>query len=102
MTSLLVGYLLGLFYFAANQSKIACKKSFRIAWILFVLIPINNFFFMFFRLFNVDGRISSTRTLALVNTWADGIVWLLLGISIFFLFRSLLANESINTEQKDG
>ena len=90
MTWILTAYLLGLLYFATNQDRLLSKQSFRQAWIWFVTIPISHFVFALIR----AGNSRSPRDLALVEIWADGIAWLLLGISLFFMLGALVEKES--------
>ena len=89
MTWLLIAYVLGLFYFAANPKKISNTGLFRAAWIWLGLIPVNHFIFTLFR----AGNIRSTRDLALVEVWSNGISWLLLGISLLILINALIPCE---------
>ncbi len=89
MIWLQIVYLLVLVYLVVDQSKISDKGLFRGAWITFALIPISNFVFTLFR----AGNIRSTMDLALVEVWANGISWLLLGISFLTLINALIPKE---------
>lgn len=82
-------YLLGLFYYAANQNKVVNKDAFRLAWIWFAIIPVSHFFFALLRAANHQ----SARDLRLVEIWADGIPPLLFGISLFMMLGALGINE---------
>ena len=92
MTWLLIAYLLGLIYLAANRDRLRRTDSFRMAWIWFALIPISHFVFALFRV----GNLRSSNDLALIEIWADGIAWLLLGISILFLTGSVAPEREQN------
>ena len=93
MTWLLIVYFVGLFYLALNQNKIANKFSFRVAWSFYASIPACNFLFTLFRL----GNIRVSRNLAVVELWANGIPWLLLSISLFFLLNAFMSkSEKLN------
>jgi hypothetical protein len=76
---LLPPYLLALVYLATHKDKLSQRVSLGAAWIWFALIPISQFTFALFSAGNID----STRDLALIQIWADGIGWLFLGISLF-------------------
>jgi len=94
MNWILIAYLLGLLYLATHRGKLLNAGSLRTAWIWFALVPINQFVFSLFR----AGNVGSTHDLALVEIWADGISWLLLGISLLCLTGSLAAPRQPNAE----
>lgn len=85
MNWILIAYLIALLYLALNRSKLPNPLALRSAWIAFALIPISHFVFTLFRI----GNLRDPRALALVELWADGIAWLLLGISFLFLTASI-------------
>lgn len=85
MTWFLLGYLAALLYVSANRHKFARLASLRLAWIFFACIPLSHFFFALLR----AGNFGDTRDMALVEIWNDGVVWLLLGISILYLAGSV-------------
>ena len=84
MNWFLIAYLLALVYLA-NRERLGRMDSFRLAWIWFALIPISHFLFALIRVSNLR----SPNDLALTEIWADGIAWLLLGISMFYLIGSV-------------
>ena len=90
MTWLLIAYTLVLVYLAANPNKIADKEVFRSAWICFAAIPVSNFVSTLFR----AGNIRSTHKLALVEVWASGVSWLILGISLLMLINALVPKDN--------
>lgn len=94
MTWILVATLLGLLYLATNQERILDRKSFRQAWIWFAMVPMSHFVFALLRADNSR----STRDLALTEIWADGVAWLLLGISLLFLLGALVSKEEESEE----
>jgi hypothetical protein len=98
MPWLLIAYVLGLFYFAANPGRISDKGLFRAAWIWYAIIPFNHFVFTLFR----AGNIRSTRGLALVEIWSDGISWLLLGISLILLVTALIPAQKPDDPASGG
>lgn len=89
MIWLQIVYLLVLVYLVINKSKISNINLFRGAWIAFALIPISNAVFTVFR----AGNIRSTRGLALVEVWSNGLAWLLFGISLLILINALIPAE---------
>jgi len=90
MNWILIAYLFGLLYLATHKEKIPGAGSLRTAWVWFALIPISQFFFSLVR----AGNVNSATDLALVEIWADGIGWLLLGISFFCLTSSIAGRRS--------
>lgn len=80
-TWFLVAYLLLLIFLAVKRDKFSNAAALRPAWISFALIPVSYFVFCLFR----AGNIGNARDMALIETWANGIEWLLLGISMLFL-----------------
>ncbi len=94
MIWILIAYLIGLLYLATHREKLSNAGSLRMAWIWFALIPIIQFFFSLFR----AGNVGSARDLALVDVLADGVSWLLLGISLLCLTGSLAARRQPNAE----
>ena len=85
MTWILIAYLAALLYVSANQQKFAYPAALRPAWLWFAAIPISHFIFALFRV----GNSRDPRDLALIEIWAEGFQWLLLGISIVFLARAV-------------
>ena len=81
MTWILVAYLLALVYIAGNRDKFPKNMSLWPAWLWFSLVPVSRFVFALFR----AGNMRSVRDLALIEVWADGIGWLLLGLSFLCL-----------------
>jgi hypothetical protein len=98
MNWILIAYLFGLLYLATHQEKILCEGSFRTAWIWFALIPVSQFFFALFR----AGNFNSATDLALVEIWADGFGWLLLGISFLCLTSSIAGSGSKKVRPGDA
>jgi hypothetical protein len=90
MTWLLIAYLIALLYIALRRAVVPNGHAFRKAWIAFALIPISHFFFTLLR----AGNFGDSRDLALVEIWADGVEWLLLGISMIFLTGTLVPGSS--------
>jgi hypothetical protein len=78
---ILTVYLLVLIYLALKRDKFEHNAPLRPAWITFALIPVSHFVFALFR----AGNFPAPRDLALIEIWADGIAWLLLGASLLFL-----------------
>jgi hypothetical protein len=89
MTWLLIAYLLVLVYFTVNPGKRGRPGSFRLAWLLFAGIPLSHFFFALVR----AGNMRDPRDLALTEVWADGVAWLLLGLSLIFLINAIAPAE---------
>jgi len=81
MTWILVAYLLALVYIAGNRDKFLKNASLWPAWMWFSLVPVSRFVFALFRV----GNMRSVRDLALIEVWADGVGWLLLGLSFLCL-----------------
>ena len=81
ITWLLIAYLLALTFLSINRQKFSDTGSLRMAWLWLAGVPLSHFFFSLFR----AGNFGSTRDLALVEIWADGFAWLLLGISLLCL-----------------
>lgn len=81
MKWILIAYLFALVYIAVNRSRFPKRGSLRSAWVWFALVPITQFVFTLFR----AGTGGSGKALFLVETWADGIGWLFLGISLLCL-----------------
>ena len=92
MTWILIAYLLVLIYLALHREKLVKGGSLRLAWMWFVAIPISHFVFALIRV----GNVTSPRDLALIELWADGIEWLLLGGSLFVLTGALFQDRSSN------
>jgi hypothetical protein len=92
MTWILIAYLLVLIYLALHREKLVKGGSLRLAWMWFVAIPISHFVFALFK----AGNIGTPRDLALIEIWSDGIEWLLLGGSLFFLTGALFQDRSGN------
>jgi len=89
MIWLMVAYLLGLFYFVANPSKIANQKRFRLAWILFGIMPLISALFTMLRTFTLGF----TRSGALLEIISNGLQWLLLGVSFLVVLSALLPRD---------
>ena len=94
MNWILIAYLFGLLYLTTHTEKLANARPLRTAWIWFALIPLSKFFFSLIR----AGNVGSPRGLALVEIWADGITWLLLGVSFLCLTGSLTARRQPNPD----
>jgi len=90
MNWILIAYLFGLLYLATHKEKIPGAGSLRTAWVWFALIPLSQFLFALFR----AGNVNSPPDLALVEIWADGIGWLLLGISFLCLTSNIAGRQS--------
>lgn len=95
MTWMLIAYLFALLYLPVSQKDGLRTASLKVAWIWFSLIPISKFVFTLFR----AGNMRSTRELALIEVWADGVGWLLLGISLLCLTRFVAQGNSNKSEQ---
>jgi hypothetical protein len=78
---LLIAYLIVLVFVAYRHDKFGRGGSLRRAWLAFAAIPLSHFFFTLLR----AGNFADSRDLALIEIWSDGIVWLLLGISLWSL-----------------
>jgi hypothetical protein len=94
MTWLLITYLLALIYLSVYREKLGKANSLRPAWNSFRHGADQYFVFALFRAGNVD----STKDLALVEIWADGVSWLLLGISFLFLAQTLAPERAGKAE----
>jgi len=82
----MIAYLLGLFYFAAHPAKIAQRRRFRRAWILFALVlPVSGLFTLL-----RSTTIGSARSLALLEIFSTGLSWFLLGASFWLLLGAVL------------
>jgi hypothetical protein len=92
MTWLLIAYLIALLYIALRRGTSGNADAYRRAWIAFAAIPLSHFFFTLLR----AGNFGDSRDLALVEIWADGFEWLLLGISMLFLTGTLAPNSRAN------
>lgn len=90
MNYILVAYVLGLFYLSANLDKVFNKEQLRAAWIWFVFIIFSKVGFAAL----TAAQIRSTRNMALIEIWKEGVAWLLLGISILCLVNALIGNQS--------
>ncbi len=95
MTSLLAAYLLGLLYFVAHPDKVSNRAAFRTAWIWFALIPFGSVL----STLHIASEVRSTSGLAFAEVWANGISWLLLGISLLVLLKALMPKDSQDAEQ---
>ena len=93
MTWILVAYLLVLIFLAVKRDKFLNAAALRPAWIAFALIPISYFVFALFR----AGNLRDPRDMALIEIWANGIEWLLLGISMLFLTGMLAPNPELGS-----
>ena len=90
MTWILSAYLIALLYLSVRREKSSDNDSFRKAWIAFALIPFSHFFFTLVR----AGNYPNPRDLALIEIWANGFEWLLLGISFMFLTGTIAPYRS--------
>lgn len=89
MIWLMIAYLLGLFYFAANPAKIVNRKRFRFAWMLFSVVPMVTGIFTFLRSFSVGF----TRPSAVMEIISTSLSWLLLGVSLVVVLGALLPSD---------
>ena len=94
MTWILGAYLIALLYLSVRREKSSDNGSFRQAWITFAMIPFSHFFFTLVR----AGNYPNPRDLALIEIWANGFEWLLLGISLMFLTGTIAPNRSPYTD----
>ena len=78
---LLIAQLLALTFVSAQPSPVASRGGMRQAWFWLSLAPLSQFAMALFR----AGNMRSSRDLALVEVWANGFVWLFLGLSIVSL-----------------
>ncbi len=85
MTWLLLAYGIGMFYLAIHHDKLADKAAFARAWIVFAAIPASHFIFVLLSLVIVQVN--------LVTIWAEGVQWLLLGVSLFLLPAAIVPND---------
>jgi hypothetical protein len=90
MTWLFIAYLIALLYIALRRAVAPNAHAFRKAWMAFALIFISHFFFTLLR----AGNFGDSRDLALIEIWADGVEWLLLGISMIFLTGTLVPGSA--------
>src|SRR5687767_7338577 len=88
MNWILIVYLLVLIFLAVKRDKFANAAALRPAWISFALIPISSFFFALIRISNIRDP----RDVALTEIWANGVEWLLLGVSMLTLTGMLAPN----------
>jgi hypothetical protein len=86
----MIAYAIALFYFAANPVKIANRKRFRLAWILFGAIPLVTALFTMLRTFTVGF----TRYGAVFELISTSLSWLLLGISLLVVLKALLPRDN--------
>ncbi len=89
-----IAYLFALLYFSVSRKAPFRMAPLRTAWIWFSLIPISQFVFTLFRAANMR----SERDLALIEVWADGVGWLLLGISFLCLTGCVAQGQSSAAE----
>jgi hypothetical protein len=89
MIWLMITHLLGLLYFAANPAKIVNRKRFRLAWMLFSVLPMVTGFFTFLRSFTVGFA----RHMAVLEIISNSLSWLLLGVSLLILLGAILPSE---------
>jgi len=94
MTWILVAYLIALIYLSTRREKSSSNASLRQAWITFALIPLSHFVFTLFRI----GNYQHPRDLALIELWATGFEWLLLGISLLFLTGTIAPENSSHSD----
>ena len=85
MNWLLPIYLIALVYVSLHQPARANHAGLRQAWFWFATVALSHFVFALIRASNFGDA----HDLALTEIWADGIAWLLLGISFLFLGRGL-------------
>jgi hypothetical protein len=90
MTWFMIAYAVGLFYFAANPTRIANRKRFRIAWMLFAVVPMVTAFFTFLRTFTVGF----TRSMAILEITSTSLSWLCIGVSFLILLGAILPPEN--------
>ena len=90
----MMAYGAGLFYLLVHPHRIRNKGVFHHAWIWYGLVLFSNFVFMLFR----SSCIGSTRSLATVQIWADGVAWLFLAISLLILPWAVVPHEPTPTE----
>ena len=90
MILFIITYFLCLVYLSANHEKLARRETLRVAWRWFAIIP----FFQFgFAMCRAGNHVSPTNLL-LVEYWADGLSWLLIGFSMCFLIFALFPRVS--------
>jgi hypothetical protein len=88
----MMAYLLGLFYFAANPTRIANRNRFRMAWVVFALVPGVTAVFTLLRTLTVGF----TRSMAILEILSNGLSWLLLGVSLFLMLGALLPRDPVD------
>ena len=98
MNWILIVYLLVLIYLAVKRDRFPNAAALRPAWISFALIPISSFFFAMIRASNFRDP----RDVALTEIWANGIEWLLLGISMLTLTGMLAPNPEWGSHRGDS
>ncbi len=81
MNWILIAYLVVLVFLSTRQAALPRDASLRTAWKWFAVIPLSEFFFTLVR----AGNSRDSQDLLLVEIWATGFAWLLLGISLFCL-----------------
>jgi len=81
MNWLLIASLLALTFVSCNANNVGDRRALRMAWIWFSAIPFSHFVMALFR----AGNFRNPHDLTLVEIWSDGLAWLFLGLSIFWL-----------------
>ena len=95
MTWFMITYVLGLLYFAANPTRIANRKRFRMAWMLFAVVPMVIAFFTFLRVFTVG----LTRSMVILEITSTSLSWLLIGISFILLLGAILPADEMTSDR---
>jgi hypothetical protein len=94
MTWILIAYLLGLFYFTANQDKLNDRFAFRKAWSWLGVYAASHFVFTLFR----AGNMRDVRDLQLIEVWSTGVGWLIFGVSIYHFAEAAIGRPEPNSQ----
>ena len=95
MIALLTTYLLGLLFLTFRNEPVLDRRRFRLAWVMFAMIPLCHAFFTLIRAMAFTSREHNlAENLALVTVWNEGAVWLLFAVSLFCLICAVLQNDA--------
>jgi hypothetical protein len=94
MIWLMIAYAVVLFYFAANPQRIVHRRRFRVAWMLFALVPIVSGLFTFLRAFTIGFA----KSMAILEIISSSLSWTLIGVSLLIVLGALLPPD----KESDG
>lgn len=86
---LVVVQFLALLFFSFRQEKVLSAREFRLSWSFLSAVIVSRFVFALFR----AGNYRNAHDLLLIGIWEDGVGWLLLGLSVYQLMKSLVSQE---------